>query len=367
MLDEGERVSSSTRPKIGFALGGLGGANAHGVGFLQAAKEEGVVPDLISCTSGQIYWVARYLANIDIDAEIRADIKKQNVFPEPFRVMNSMLMAMFGKPGTFRPAIPEYFTRLMSPPASLSWDELFTNRMLPAQSLVPQLNEELFEFISSTFLNSKIPAMFNSFDPETGLEYLYVNEPARRELDVTFGQIVNKTRYMPIDAEGVQGALWIYQYGFDNRLDGSVLVDGAYHRQFIIQELCQAKVDKIYVPRPLFYGWEGEMPQNYFQSQAFTTDLFMNASYAGEISRITFINELLAKGEFKHKDYVHVELIEVQPTIQQGFFDFFVEQEAIYEDSLARSRDELSEAYAWHASPHTRLNKRVAAGVSNGA
>lgn len=40
--------------KTAFALGGLGGNNAHTVGFLAAANEMKVVPDAISCTSGPI-------------------------------------------------------------------------------------------------------------------------------------------------------------------------------------------------------------------------------------------------------------------------------------------------------------------------
>ncbi len=47
--------------RIAFALGGLAGHNAHGAGFLHAALTRGIDPDVISCTSGQIYWVYQYL------------------------------------------------------------------------------------------------------------------------------------------------------------------------------------------------------------------------------------------------------------------------------------------------------------------
>ena len=51
----------SDQTKVAFALGGLAGNNAFGAGFLQAALDLGLAPDMISCTSGQIHWVREYL------------------------------------------------------------------------------------------------------------------------------------------------------------------------------------------------------------------------------------------------------------------------------------------------------------------
>ena len=41
-----------------FALAGLGGFNAHGAGFLQAARDNRYQPDLVTVTSGQILVLA---------------------------------------------------------------------------------------------------------------------------------------------------------------------------------------------------------------------------------------------------------------------------------------------------------------------
>ena len=38
---------------LAFALAGLGGFNAHGAGFLQAARDNEINPDLVTATSGQ--------------------------------------------------------------------------------------------------------------------------------------------------------------------------------------------------------------------------------------------------------------------------------------------------------------------------
>ena len=57
-----QREMMVTQPNgIGFALGGLAGNNAHGAGFLQAALDTRVTPEMISCTSGQLLWVWYYL------------------------------------------------------------------------------------------------------------------------------------------------------------------------------------------------------------------------------------------------------------------------------------------------------------------
>ena len=40
--------------RLAFALAGLGGFNAHGAGFLQAARDNEIEPDLVTATSGQI-------------------------------------------------------------------------------------------------------------------------------------------------------------------------------------------------------------------------------------------------------------------------------------------------------------------------
>ena len=55
---------SVDQENVAFAMGGLAGNNAHGAGFLQAALDRGVKPMAISCTSGQILWVYRYLPGL---------------------------------------------------------------------------------------------------------------------------------------------------------------------------------------------------------------------------------------------------------------------------------------------------------------
>jgi hypothetical protein len=102
----------SIQPKtIGFALGGLAGNNAHGAGFLHGALQAGLEPSMISCTSGQIFWVYQYLLarTGDHDLVRRAFYKE---IEELHRLCNINLdftrVALLGRPGVFRPAYYEY-------------------------------------------------------------------------------------------------------------------------------------------------------------------------------------------------------------------------------------------------------------------
>ena len=62
-------MTANGQRSIAFALGGIGGSNAHGVGFLHAAAKEGIRPTYLSCTSGMIYWTWRWLEDCDLEQE----------------------------------------------------------------------------------------------------------------------------------------------------------------------------------------------------------------------------------------------------------------------------------------------------------
>ena len=53
----------NSKPVVAMALGGLGGFNAHDAGVLAAAHECGLEPDIITCTSGAIFWTHLFLTS----------------------------------------------------------------------------------------------------------------------------------------------------------------------------------------------------------------------------------------------------------------------------------------------------------------
>ena len=324
--------------KLAFALGGLGGANSHGVGFLRAANEVGIQPNLISCTSGMIVWTAHYLAGHDLDAMLRAEIDEDTRFAPPFQDLNSIVIGALGLPGIFRPAYREYFQRWLQPLSGFSFEE-WANRALPAQWWVPTRSDADFDWIAETLNDATVPVFFNSLKPAEGIEYLYINEAARKALDVQYDDTHEVSVFKPITAGAVKAALWLYQYGFDEPVDGDYFVDGAYHRQFIIRELCDA--DVIFVPRPEPYKWLGHLPRNYFEAQDFTTQLLFNASYAGETNKVRLINKCLAEGTISPERYHPIDLVEVNTDTQIGYFDYFVEKEQVYLASYEKALEVL--------------------------
>jgi hypothetical protein len=64
-----------------FALAGLGGFNAHGAGFLQAALDNRYKPDLVTVTSGQILVLANYLAG---KKDLRDGLIQPGLADDPF-------------------------------------------------------------------------------------------------------------------------------------------------------------------------------------------------------------------------------------------------------------------------------------------
>ena len=359
---------SGTSPQIAFALGGLGGFNAHGVGFLDAALKENITPDLISCSSGQIYWSWRYLLQlnhetdpetsepVDIARELMAEIDKTNRFPAPFQWLDGPVMAMTGDPGIFAPAVNQYWSNLLQFRFPEDLESYLRNprdetlrRLLPAQVFVPERSPARLTSLGLRLAREdKTGIIFNAFNAREGEEILYVNQ---RALDLLEAKRPGKYRHgsrhndslirllYPNDEAGcleaVEAALWLYLYGFENP-DGSerTLVDGAYHRQFIIRELA-AVADLIFSVRPQSTEWLARMPRNQLQVSNFVTQLWFNSSYSGETARIHLINDLLQRGYLKTAEpYSPIRLESIQYDTPIHYSEYFVERASVYQDAF---------------------------------
>ncbi len=241
--------------KVAFALGGLAGNNAHGAGFLQAAIEAGIEPVMVSCTSGQIYWLYNYLRlrgrkGPNLRDVLRGDIDKMQPFHN--RNLDFATVATLGSPGVCRPAYTEVvadaFQNALDVTAHTQerignvfflreWLQLF-----PCRMLVPAFPDDFFKDISDEFLNSEIGIVFNSYNPSDGHEYAYMNEVARAFLHGTSQHksyapgrtnpvYRDRTTYQAIAPGAVRDGLWLYQYGFDqkeNAFLGRGLLQGDY-------------------------------------------------------------------------------------------------------------------------------------------
>ncbi|HSD36209.1 MAG TPA: hypothetical protein VLC92_01805 [Rhodocyclaceae bacterium] len=336
---------------VGFALGGLGGGNAFGAGFLAAARERRVRPSAISCTSGMIVWTAHFLAGDDLREKLREHLAEMPKAPESVPFGNQWVLAK-GLPGVFRPAMQEYWERwsFLSP---FSEPKEWADRLMPAQTWVPTRSFEYFEFVADTLSQSHVAVMFNAFCPPTGQEILFINAAARDKLGVDWHDQTPEKIYMPITAEGVEAALHLYSYGYERTYFGMNLIDGAYHRQFILNELCElarpVRPETLWIVRPQNSRWIGAMPENYFEQRDMETEIGMNSSYAMQISRIELINRLARERRLADDAYGHIQLEPFQFVGKRGYFDYFIESEHVFDTAYHRALDQFVARHGWMA------------------
>jgi len=329
--------------RIAFALAGLGGFNAHGAGFLAAAKKWDVKPELVTATSGQILVVADWLSGKDLRASLISPGRDGNPLAQ-------LQTAFFGYPGVFRPAYREALERFASwPNTHDGFLKIAADRLLPAQEYVPERSDADFQTAADLFNASAIGVVFNSYDPKTGKGFLYGNEAARKLLPsekaiinthaahVRTSDLPHDMRYVsdvsdeheihPITAEALKSALWLSLYGFRSIPDGKM--DGAYYRSCIVSEL--HVFDRIFVARPLANGWYGKQPSNWFDVQDWNCEMWFSVGYKAEVDALKRINDLIEAGVISSDKFKKVELIEIEPETPAGYFHYFVERNQVYE------------------------------------
>ena len=350
-----------TQTKIAFALAGLGGFNAHGAGFLQAARDNNVIPDLVTATSGQIVVLEAYLRG-------ETDLKKGLVDPAiEGNPLAQMKIAMFGYDGVFKPALPEAISRLFTPPYFGLGLDFLADRLLPAQIYKPSRTAETIAGIKETFNSSPVGVVFNAYDPASGIGKLYGNDAARERMETTSSVPVlpdqksadprvgkqgsEEDVIHEIDEHAIEAALWLSLYGFAGMPGG--LIDGAYHRSCILSEL--HNFEDIFVCRPLANGWrDNELPQNYFDVQDWNTEMWFSVSYKAEVDAMKRINRLVNRGAFRPEAGMkEVRLWEVEPDTPAGYFNYFIERESVFDAARAQGSEKFREAAVRTASADT--------------
>lgn len=399
---------------VAFALGGLAGNNAHGAGFLQAALDKHFKPEIISCTSGQIRWVAHYLKNLggestkDPDALktiLQDQINGMRVFPWDCRDADFMHLWCWGVKDVYEPAYPYYVLDWVRNLANSfvnigydltrSWhnymgtstntpatqpkprDHLFITRRMwevwPCRLLKSCTSDPEVEKIADQLAKSSIGIVFNSYDPAQGKEHVYLNECARACLKKSSsnkhhygpGQTSTyrnkphqETIYHDIDADAVRAALHLYAYGFDpDQPRRAGQLDGAYFRDIILSELAFA--NHIFVARPMPPRWQGELPKTEVEMQDMQTEVMFKSGYIGEKSQIELVNKLLDDKRMKGKRYRHVELHEIEMKEPRGFFDYCFEDLSVFDYARERGKEELDKVLPPNASPGRPASRRA--------
>ena len=330
-----------------FALAGLGGFNAHGAGFLTAARECGVVPDLVTATSGQIVVLADWLQG--------KDLKEALIVPElEHNSIAQLAVALTGDPGVFKPAYAQALARWWTlPSAGQPPLESLFDRLAPAQVYVPTRASEDFDVAADVLKTcDRMGIVFNAYNFETGEAVLYGNAKAHSHWEkkksikgatqvagVRKGSPEDELRLEEITGKAVQSALWLSLYGFDH-LPQPHLIDGAYLRACIVSEL--HTFDRIFVARPLSAGWPGAGPQNWFEVQDWQTEMWFSVGYKAEVDTLLQINGLVEAGHLQ-APFKKVELIEIAPTRPAGFFHYFVERERVFHSAYHQAMTKFKE------------------------
>jgi len=341
--------------RVAFALAGLGGLNAHGAGFLDTARAWGVTPDLVTATSGQILVLSAWLQRLDL----RHQLITSDRGTDPAAQMRTV---MFGYPGVFRPAYAEALARFVS---WTDWRDspfnAIANRLLPAQQYVPLRSEADFMQAAATLNATPIGVVFNTYDFEAGTGCLHGNDAARALLpseksipnahaararqsaakrDLRYASDVSAERAIrPITPEAIKAALWLSLYGFLKLPQGQM--DGAYHRACVVSEL--HGFDRVYAVRPLANGWHGQAPQNWFEVQDWTYEMWFSVGYKAEVDALKRINDLIAAGVITDPKFKSVDLVEIQPETPAGYFNYFVERGEVYDNAVGATELKFAE------------------------
>ncbi|HJU17584.1 MAG TPA: hypothetical protein VJ770_14100 [Stellaceae bacterium] len=304
---------------IAFALAGLGGFNEHGAGFLTAARDLGVVPDLVTATSGQIIVLGEWLRGTNLKAFL-ADPGR------PSGPLGTLLTAYTGDPGIFRPAVPEYWRRWIGWPKTPA--ELAA-ALFPAQEYVPLRSTAYLGEIAALLNDAPFGVVFNAYDPSRGTAVLFGNRRA--------AGLWRNSSLAPITAEAIASALWLSLYGFEGLPGG--LMDGAYQRPCLVAEL--HPFAKIFVARPLARGWRGKLPANWFEVQDWQYEMWFSAGYQAEVADMQRINRLIETGALKDPRYRRIELVEIAVDHPAGYFNYFTERPQVFDAAYRKAREAL--------------------------
>lgn len=338
-----EAKSITEIPPVAFAIGGLGGNNAFGAGFLQEALDNDIEPAMITCTSGQIWWVSKYVqaakqkVTVRPSAYLRKEMEKFIESTEPYhqRDLDMLYMNLHGKEGMMRTAFPEFILDTMKNTISAferilqQGKKVFLTRELmsewPVRVLIPQFSDKFFADISDVLNECDIGIAFNSYDPNEGMEIVHLNpkakyllkkEPGKRD---GYPDYRTRTLYKDIKPEYVKNGLWLFQYGFEE----CSIIDGCYFRGVMLSEAAIAK--NVFVARPINHKWIGKLPTNYIENEDLKTEVFFNGSYQGERDKIQLVNKFIEKGVIPAEKYHPIDLREIEIETQRGFFDYIFE------------------------------------------
>jgi len=337
--------AQSLRTRSAIALGGLAGNNAHGAGFLEALRRSGKMPQLVTCTSGQILHVAKWLQGVDMHAFFEESILQTQPFGD-WLDANLIFKQLSANSQVIRPSTQEFPYDVLGA-VTRSWVKAWTDpknfsmfrelyNVMPARSLVPAFPPDFHSGIAAALNDTEVGVVFNAYNFDDGHEYVYMNKAALKLTGKSLGRHGAKSwiDYQPITAATAEQALYLYQYGFKT---STQTVDGAYVRDVILSEIPSQnnEIDRIAAVRPQPDNWLGGPPMSNVELQSLQTQVGFNATYIGERERIRLMNRLSGqlKWDVQPKQVSILELPLAEP---RTWWDYVVESEQIFRSAFWR-------------------------------
>lgn len=344
----GSIPKQSIRARSAIALGGLAGNNAHGAGFLEALRRSGKMPQMVTCTSGQILHVAKWLQGVDMAAFFEESMRQTQPFGN-WLDANLVFKQVSANSQVIRPSTQEFPYDVLGA-VTRSWVKAWTDpqnfsmfrelyNVMPARSLVPAFPPDFYSGIAEALNDTKVGVVFNAYNFDDGHEYVYMNQAALTLTGKTIGRHSSKSwiEYQPITAATAEQALYLYQYGFKT---STQTVDGAYVRDVILSEIPSEnnEIDRIAAVRPQPDNWLGGPPMSNVELQSLQTQVGFNATYIGERERIRLMNRL--SGQLKWDTQPkQVSILELPLAEPRTWWDYVVESEQIFRSAYWRGAE----------------------------
>src|SRR5579859_2280328 len=179
--------AQSLRSRSAIALGGLAGNNAHGAGFLEALRRSGKMPQMVTCTSGQILHVAKWLQGVDLHAFFEESIQQTQPFGN-WLDANLIFKQLSANSQVIRPSTQEFPYDVLGA-VTRSWVKAWTDpknfsmfreiyNVMPARSLVPAFPPDFYSGIAEALNDTEVGVVFNAYNFDDGHEYVYMNKAA---------------------------------------------------------------------------------------------------------------------------------------------------------------------------------------------
>ena len=319
-----------------LALQGIGGMNSFSAGTLSYLKKQKITPTMISVSSGAIASLFHYLDPDEAKLEElyktnNKNYKKSHISKEMQGLMLFMRAVTRGIPGKFK-NIPIWkrmqecsISNLMDPFSLL-------NIIAPARTLESQHKNEFFENIAKRYNESDISIITNAYDYNTGKAIIFLNLAAEETLKNTRFKIGETKEFsvQKISAESIRGALQLIQFG-----PYKGMLDGAYQYNPFLAPL--KTMDKLFLVTVVPITKPLKPMENTFDVEDFKLKMLFLNSIFSEIHNIDLLNKLIENKIINHESMHKIDFNIIEPGLQKGFFDYFVEDVDLFEDGFRKA------------------------------